>query len=187
MFISTYEIRTPRLLGNRDILHKLVMLMFNNKRSEEKVLFAVTGTRLIVQSLNKPQKSPKDLKLISLYDTSTMLDKFSNGSILTMYSVFEPTVCCSGNKKNLIRNCMDRIDWVNRKFNEFAEVMSVNEVAKDDIKIVKNSGDERRTSLFGYVIKIKIEDIDMFKKVLVDGIGRSKAYGAGLNLIMNAS
>lgn len=184
MHISTYEIKDIRLTENRDMMHKLVMTMFDKDRSTENVLFMIHEEKITVRSDKKPKSPPEPLILLNMYDVSSMLSRFLPGSVLTIYGMFEPTICQNG-RKNLIRNKVDRIKWVQRKFSNAGCLLSINEVSQDNIRIMKNSGDKRRSSFFGYIIEIQILDSEKFKELFRHGIGRSKAYGAGMSVVLN--
>ena len=101
MYISTFEFKKVRLLRNMDLVHKLVMLMFNGNRADENVLYMIMDSKkdatgnapvhMIVQSNNQPKNIPNDsLKLLNSRECSHMMDAIRNGDIVRLYGVFEP-------------------------------------------------------------------------------------------------
>lgn len=199
MYISTFEFKKVRLLRNADLVHKTVMMMFDRNRAEENVLYMLMDSKkdavgsapvhMIVQSDKQPKNIPSELKLLNCRECSGVMDGVKNGDVVKLYGVFEPQ---RRNRKVLKnRNCMyllktpsERQEWMQRKFSPAGNLIAANEIVKHDVHISKKSGDTHNTSFFGYECLLQVTNAEEFKSMVQHGIGRSRAYGAGLCLVL---
>lgn len=194
MYISTFAFKKIKLLDNMDNLHKLVMQMFKENRSAENVLYAIMDSQsrnvnIIVQSDNKPENIPNELTLLNSKECNSLFDKVHTGTILRIYGIVEPTkrnrrMEQSRNSRCIIKSLHERHDWLKRKFQPAGNLIAINEVGKNPVFVKKKTGDEHKTSFFRYECLLYVRDPDKLKELLRSGIGRSKAYGAGLFLIL---
>lgn len=194
MYISTFAFKKIKLLDNMDNLHKLVMQMFKENRSAENVLYAIMDSQsrnvnIIVQSDNKPENIPNELTLLNSRECNSLFDKVHKGTILRIYGIVEPTkrdrrMEQSRNSRCIIKSLHERQDWLKRKFQPAGNLIAINEVGKNSVFVKKKTGDKHKTSFFRYECLLYVTDPDSLKELLQSGIGRSKAYGAGLFLIL---
>lgn len=200
MYISTFEFKKVRLLRNMDLVHKLVMLMFNGNRADENVLYMIMDSKkdatgnapvhMIVQSNNQPKNIPNDsLKLLNSRECSHMMDIIKNGDIVRFYGVFEPQRKNRAEIKKpngmwMLKTPGERAEWLQKKFASAGNLMAINEVAKTNIYVSKASGESHHTSFYGYECMLNVTDSEKLKEMLKNGVGRSRPYGAGLCLVL---
>ena len=201
MYISTFEIKNPAyLLWNMDTLHKAVMKMFIGNRSEENVLFMILEERnefsqknrvcMVMQSDHKPQNIPNDLKLLHSKDCTERFLSIQNGDVVQFYGIFEPSkrnrkTSENRNTRISINNPTARMEWLKRKFQKAGDFIHINEKSRQKIYVKKISGDIHESNLYGYECRLSITNADEFRELVQQGIGRSKAYGGALCLILH--
>lgn len=200
MYISTFEFKKAKLLRNRDLVHKLVMLMFDGNRADENVLYMVMDSKkdgvenapihMIVQSNNQPKNIPNDsLRLLNSKECSNGIDAIKNGDVVRLYGVFEPQKRNRKMIKNpngmwLLRTPKERVEWLQKKFESAGNLVAINEITKSNVYISKTTGESHHTSFYGYECLIKVADSEKLKEMLKNGVGRSRSYGAGLCLVL---
>ena len=202
MYISTFEFKQIRLLRNADLVHKTVMMMFDNGRAEENVLYMLMDSKkdstgdapihMIIQSDNQPKNIPSALKLLNSRECSGIIGSIKNGDAIRFYGVFEPLKkdrTRNQNKHNIypLKSLDGRIEWMNRKFSDAGKLIAINEVAKNDIFVQKNTGESHHSALYGYECLLQVSNADKLRELIRHGIGRSKAYGAGLCLVLEVN
>lgn len=201
MYISTFEIKKPAyLLWNMDNLHKAVMKMFSENRSKENVLFMILEEKsefsrknrvcLVIQSDHAPQNIPGDLKLLHSKDCTERFSSIQNGDIVQFYGMFEPSkrsrnASKSKNARISIDNPAARMEWLIRKFQEAGNFIGINEKSRQKVYVKKNSGDIHESNLYGYECRLHITNAEKFRELVQQGIGRSKAYGGAMCLILH--
>lgn len=200
MYISTFEFKKVRLLRNADLVHKMVMLMFDGNRADENVLYMIMDSKkestgnapvhMIVQSNNQPKNIPTDsLKLLNSKECSNEMNIIKNGDVVRFYGMFEPQKRNRKMVKNpngmwLLRTQKERAEWLQKKFEPAGNLMAINEVTKTDVYISKTTGESHHTSFYGYECMMSVTNSEKFKEMLKNGIGRSRSYGAGLCLVL---
>lgn len=200
MYISTFEFKKAKLLRNRDLVHKLVMLMFDSNRADENVLYMVMDSKkdgagnapihMIVQSNNQPKNIPNDsLRLLNSKECSSDMDVIKNGDVVRFYGVFEPQkrnrrMIKNPNSMWLLRTPKERAEWLQKKFESVGSLVAINEITKNDVYISKTTGESHHTSFYGYECMLKVTDSEKLKEMLKKGVGRSRSYGAGLCLVL---
>lgn len=200
MYISTFEFKKVRLLRNMDLVHKLVMLMFNGGRADENILYMImdskkdgagaTPVHMIVQSNNQPKNIPNDsLRLLNSKECSSDMDVIKNGDVVRFYGVFEPQkrnrrMVKNPNSMWLLRTPKERAEWLQKKFETAGSLIAINEITKNNVYISKITGESHHTSFYGYECLIKVADSEKLKEMLKNGVGRSRSYGAGLCLVL---
>ena len=200
MYISTFKFNKLRLLRNMDDIHKLIMKMFEGNRFEENVLYTVMDSRtksfsnnfvnFIVQSDKKPQNIPKGFDLLNSKKCDDRIDSIKNGNIVRIYGTIEPTKRdrnqqLNKNSRQLLKLPEERKKWLQKRFSSAGELIAVNEVGKTNVSVIKKTGDAHKSSFFSYECLLYVTDKDALKQLLHSGVGRSKAYGAGLFLILS--
>lgn len=196
MYISTFKFNKLRLLRNMDEIHKIVMKMFNGNRSKENVLYVIMDSKsersvnIIIQSDNKPQNIPDGFVLLNSKKCDDRIDSIKNGNIVRIYGTIEPTKRdrkqqLNKNSRQLLKLPEERKKWLQKKFSSAGELIAVNEVGKTNVSVIKKTGDAHKSSFFSYECLLYITDKDALKQLLRSGVGRSKAYGAGLFLILS--
>ena len=200
MYISTFEFKKVRLLRNMDLVHKLVMLMFNGGRADENILYMImdskkdgagaTPVHMIVQSNNQPKNIPNDsLRLLNSKECSSDMDVIKNGDVVRFYGVFEPQkrnrrMVKNPNSMWLLRTPKERAEWLQKKFETAGSLIAINEITKNNVYISKITGESHHTSFYGYECLIKVADSEKLEEMLKNGVGRSRSYGAGLCLVL---
>ena len=200
MYISTFEFKKVRLLRNMDLVHKMVMLMFDGNRAEEGVLYMIMDSKkngaesapvhMIVQSNSQPKNIPNDsLKLLNSRECGHMMDAIKNGDIVRFYGVFEPQRKNRAEIKKpngmwMLKTPGERAEWLQKKFASAGNLMAINEITKNNAYISKTTGESHRTSFYGYECMLNVTDSEKFKEILKNGVGRSRPYGAGLCLVL---
>lgn len=201
MYISTFEIKKPAyLLWNMDNLHKTVMKMFDENRAKENVLFMIleeksefsqkNRVRLVIQSDHEPQNIPADLKPLHSKDCTERFSSIQNGDVVQFYGMFEPSKRSRKTAKNrntriAINNPADRVEWLERKFQEAGNFIWINEKSRQKVYVKKISGDIHESNLYGYECRLHITNAEKFRELVQQGIGRSKAYGGAMCLILH--
>lgn len=187
MVLSTFDIKRDML--NRNDMHKEVMKLFAENRDAENVLYMVLGNRIIIQSDKNPDISKQTCFSVNqLKNLDGVYSGLKNGDVVRILSVLEPTRKIKRQGKystNVgITNMDARYAWVGRKMEESgAKAIRISEEDKKLVYMNKNSVNKKRISLFTYQMIVEITNIDRFLESLRKGIGRSKAYGAGLSII----
>lgn len=207
MYLSQFYFKTAKpfdfynTIYDRDKMHKKIMEMFDNKRSEEKVLFAVLNPNdnknktccsapIIIQSENRPNyNNVKNLYQYNCMPIDNTLNKLSHGDIVNLIAVLEPTKrnIARKNGRKIINTEGGRCEWVFKKFSKAGEIKFLKEINKVDASVFRRGVKSRKFSTFTYEITIKINDVDELKKMICTGVGRDKAYGAGLVMIRGLS
>lgn len=197
MIISTFEFNESVIrqgkITNRDFIHKMIMTMYQGNREQENVLYMVMDKKLIVQSNSAPDVSRVAMKLLNSGNCDALKSRIENGNVLKLYAVLEPTKKkkSEGKKWSMdvgIQDEEERKLWVKRKMKEAgAAVSAVNELEKTNVSIEKKDGNKRKGVFYGYEILVSVQDKENFFAALKKGIGRSKAYGAGLCLVVGGA
>lgn len=185
MYLSTFECKNKRLLGNANLIHKATMMKFSGCRHDENVLFMVMNNNLIVQSNKMPSAAASDsFRLLHSKNCDDLLSSIKNGDIIRLYGVFEPTVRRLGHDY-VLNSMIERMDWIDRKVSNVANVLAKNEKNVEKIYIENMREKNRTTNFYSYDLLIQVTDKENLIHMLKNGIGRSKAYGAGMCLILN--
>lgn len=197
MYISTFKFKKPELLRNMDNIHKLTMKMFKGNRSEENVLYTIMDSKgrssinMILQSDNKPTNIPPELTLLNSRECSELYNSIKSGTVVRLYGTVEPTKRDRSrpenkNSRQVLKTQIERKDWLRKKFAEAGDLITINEISKSDIFVKKKTTDLHTSSFFNYECFIRVTNCDELKNLIHFGIGRSKAYGSGLFLILSA-
>ena len=189
MYLSTFTCNNKQTLMNRNYLHKDIMSMFEKDRKNENVLFAVSGNRVIVQSDNRPDAQNKNLKLQHSKCCDDIFDSIPENGKIVLFGVLRPTKKARKTRTSsvdvAIRNEEERLNWVRKKLMESGcNIMQVNEINKDVIYMKKPDKNECFERFYSYEMVVQVADKEKFRHAIRTGIGRSKAYGAGLCLVV---
>ena len=121
-------------------------------------------------------------------DCDGLLDSIKNKDIVKIFAVYEPTECkkrAGQRSTNIsIKKEEERKDWVKRKFIQSGEVLAINEISKNVKMIKKDSGNRHTVFTYEYEFLLNVKNADELKNLIKKGVGRSRAYGAGMSLIM---
>lgn len=174
--------------------------MFDENRAKENVLFMIleeksefsqkNGVRLVIQSDHEPQNIPADLKPLHSKDCTERFSSIQNGDVVQFYGMFEPSKRSRKTAKNrntriAINNPADRVEWLERKFQEAGNFIGINEKSRQKVYVKKISGDIHESNLYGYECRLHITNAEKFRELVQQGIGRSKAYGGAMCLILH--
>ena len=188
MIVGTYDIKNLCILADRNNVHKAVQSMFRCQREERNVLYMVSSDgHMIIQSDVAPTLSD-DLRLRHSKDRTEELNSIKNNDLVKIHTIVEPVkkVKLPGKRLGMriaLKNEDDRKQWVARKLSDAGAVLAIVEQERSRVTVTKDSK-THTVSLYGYDIVLKIKDAEVFKNMVQKGIGPSKAYGAGMVLIM---
>lgn len=176
--------------------HKNIMSGFPNidsktPRKDLGVLFrknfSQSGLVIYVQSMVEPNWENKswiynyESKLIS-----KVVDSFKLGNIYHFDLLCIPYYVDSKDKIRSFVTDVDKKDWLKNKevYNGF-EVLSDNLCVKSNSEYFKGIGDNKKlkieaTNLIG---RLRITNVEKFRNFYLTGVGREKAYGAGMLLL----
>ena len=186
MIVSTFEIK--KIKRNYHQTHRDIMSMFGCRREDNNVLFMQIDDKLIVQSDYPPKSINKSLRLMNSRNCDSLLDSIKNEDIIKIFAVYEPTECkkrAGRRSANIsIKKEEPRKDWVKRKFIQSGEVLAINEISKNVRNVKKDNGNQHTIFTYEYEFLLNVKNSDELKNLIKKGVGRSRAYGAGMSLIM---
>ena len=169
-------------------LHRDIQSMFHSTREAKNVLYRIIerdrGYRLYIYSSDRADiKSAKSgMKYIGDAVMPDIIKKFGNRCGIDMLVV--PTKKTNGKVRG-INNRSERLNWIKRKASEngftFCEC---EECGKETLKVNQHSG-QMIFDIYAYEYRgeIEIYNIEKFKYCVEHGLGRFKAYGAGLVML----
>lgn len=186
MIVSTFEIK--KIKRNYHQTHRNIMSMFGCRREDNNVLFMQINDKLIVQSDCPPKSINKSLRLMNSRNCDSLLDSIKNEDIIKIFAVYEPTECkkrAGRRSANIsIKKEEARKDWVKRKFIQSGEVLAINEISKNVRNVKKDNGNQHTIFTYEYEFLLNVKNSDELKNLIKKGVGRSRAYGDGMSLIM---
>lgn len=62
--------------------------------------------------------------------------------------------------------------------------MAINEISKNVRNVKKDNGNQHTIFTYEYEFLLNVKNSDELKNLIKKGVGRSRAYGAGMSLIM---
>lgn len=150
---------------------------------------------LLVLSEEKPDKKAfakygvDNTVMVKSYDG--FLSKLNVGQIMLFKLTANPTHC-NGDKvyphitiEQQNKWLSDRANKLGFEFLESKNGMPTFDIVSREWKILKRRGSQNvRLSVVTYQGILKINDLDLFKKMLLNGIGREKAFGMGLMTVI---
>lgn len=198
--INPYRRETARALSSPQIMHAAVMASFPSfSDSPGRVMWRVdrlgSATYIIVQSDIKPDFShildqfgrPAADAGWETVDYDSFLSKLENGQIWRFRLKANPTHSLpsnEGHRGKVVAHVTEahQMSWLLSK----AEKLGFSIL--DDNIIIRHRGTSTFDHNGGKITLVtatfegilKIEDIELFRSCMVDGIGRGKAYGCGL-------
>lgn len=209
MYLSRVELDTTKrqtqiAMVSRNKFHGAVEMSFEREEGSRLRnlwrLDKLAGkTYLLLLSSKKPDLSgivkqfgnPGSICETKSYDV--LLDRITEQSVWRFRIVANPTKCeirADGRGKRVAyRTCREQEQW----FLKQAEKNGFH-IVGDNLEIVETTGlsfnkrYERivRALAVTYEGILQVNDVEKFRKVLVEGLGREKAYGLGLLTIMRA-
>ena len=207
--IDVALMKVIRDMENRDLLHKIIMLMFpddvgEHPRKHFDILYRVERMRILLQSTMIPSGSrlPRGYRLMSTKDLSEAYSHLKVGMSLrfridantSLRRPIEPQEWIphleeEGNTLTKIkthrvgcRTYDERAKWLERAMDwAGAEVVSYAMESLPVIKIIRQEGDPPGIlEATRFDGILKIQDLERFMKALQGGIGQGKPYGLAL-------
>ena len=188
MIVGTYDIKNLCILADRNNVHKAVQSMFGCQRAEHNVLYMVSNDgHMIIQSDVIPGPSD-DLRVRHSKDRTEELNSIKNNDLVKIHTIVEPVKKVRSPGKRLgmriaLKSEDDRRQWVAGKLSDAGTIIAIVEQGRSRVAVTKD-GKKHAVSLYGYDIVMKVKDAEAFKRIVQKGVGPSKAYGAGMLLLM---
>ncbi len=208
MYLSRIELNikrrnTMKLLAPAGSIHGLVEGAFDvrDKRKLWRIDKFGGRTYLMILSEDKPiftadvaKHASNNLQGWETKDYDPLLGRVVNGSVWQFRLVANPTKSiASGGKRGRVTACAgfsEQEAWLRKRsqnhgFELLGESASVVENKWHIFK--KGCEDRRQVSIKAVAFEgfLKVVDCELFRKMLINGIGRGKAYGMGLMTIIS--
>ena len=120
-------------------------------------------------------------------DYNILLRRITDQSIWHFRLVANPTKCmkCQNGRGKRVAHvtAVHQIEWLNRQAEKHGFIVMEDAVqVKESTWLMFNKRGERmvRALAVTYEGVLRVNDVEKFKKTLIEGIGREKAYGMGL-------
>lgn len=169
--------------------HKNVMSGFQHtgyegtdKRNKHKILFRLAGKALYVSSLVEPNyKQSGWFKSVETKDISAVLDSFEVGDIYSFDIYVVPFKKVEG-KTLLLKSEVEKVEWFEEK-QAYGFKLQDYQLDRFSENVLENIGGKYEIKTTHFIGRLKITDKEEFKKLYCTGLGREKAYGAGMLLL----
>lgn len=188
-------LQTKLALSNREVMHGIVERSFpegDKTRHLWKVDDLNKNTYLyIVSKENKPNLDlivsqigfgAKETPIIKEYDKR--IDGVEIGKPYQFKLVATPTIKKNGKVMPHI-TYKHKMNWLHRKAENNGFALTDAEIVKDiDLHFRKNSNEGSAIREVDFIGELVVTDKEKFQNVLLNGLGRSKAYGMGFMEVM---
>ncbi len=197
--LNTHLIKTLKALNNPNIFHAALEASLEGERRsrllwrvdtlrENKYLLVVSQTSLNTKKLESQfgyLNEPAQVKNYNL-----LLDRINSGSIWLFKLTANPTKSISSDKSKRgkitsLYKEEDLIEWLKRRGEKNGFLIhpgNVKIMSSRWISFSKKNDKKKKVSFqeVTYQGLLEVTDPEAFRQCLVDGLGRSKAYGMGL-------
>lgn len=172
----------------------------NNKEQLSRKLWRIDKLNneyyLVIVSKNKPdnlehdENAVKGSSIIKSYDT--FIDELKQESVLRFKITLNPVCSIKSDSHDAKRGKVvphvtieqQKKFLVDRSIKNGFELLSFNIIERGYVRFKKPSKKDIMLSKAIYEGVLKITDIDKFRNVLVNGLGKKKAYGFGLMTVL---
>ena len=188
--LDLHQYAACKLIQDYQLFHRAVMQLFGTKRSDNNVLFRYNSktANLYILSKCKPnlQFLPKCFTLLAQRDMTSWEENIENGQYYRFDILVNP-IKTSENKRFFLREEKDRRAWLSRKAEQSGfNLEQVREGVPNTIKGVhtKDKGASFSFQSVGYQGILRVTDKEKFRSAWENGIGKEKAYGQGLLMLL---
>ena len=194
--LNTDAVSTKRAIANPQIIHAAVEACINNEeRKLWRIDYLATGVYLLILSPSTPDFDKFEFGVNGeSREYSRLLEQLKNGMHLGFRLRANPTYTKSagtGNRGQIYAHVTieQRRNWLLDKAPKCGFSLNENEfdiITSDNIRFRKKQGQKNvELGIAEYEGLLCVEDAEIFKKALIDGIGRAKAYGCGMLTVVN--
>ena len=185
---------------NCEWIHRMILeqgfggITASNARNTLKILYVINGRMMYVQSAVKPnfqQNAEIFAEPPKTIDIDNVKSLVKTGSQIRFQCTCNPTKKTKDEGKRVfLTNEQERADWFSRTLRKVgAEVIVQNqspEIKIFGLKTDKDSGKEHRihAKAVTYTGALRVLDSEKLWDAFCNGIGREKAYGCGLLMLM---
>lgn len=183
---------------NRDLIlhysdseywHKNVMSGFqhtgyegHDKRNKHKVLFRLAGKVLYISSIERPCYQESEwIDRVETKDISAVVDSFEVGNTYSFDIYVVPFSRIEG-KTKLLTSEKKRVEWF-IDAQKYGFELQDYQLDKFSNIVLEKVGGNYEVKVTHFIGRLKITDKEQFKKLYRTGLGREKAYGAGMLLL----
>lgn len=179
-------------------MHAWLTRQQDSRRRDEKILYRVMESKdaifLFIQTKHPFNCNEIDrfgLTVDMKFDMDDAFAGIGNGSTISFDTVVWPGVAePSSNKKRFIEDPDKRKDWLKKKFSQFgADIIDSREYRLEDVNRTPKDSEKEKGMRYVSIRcvnvqgKARIRDVDRFRSLVENGLGKMKNYGAGLVLV----
>lgn len=173
-----------------DYWHKNVMSGFQHtgyegydKRNKYKVLFRLIGRSLYISSLVRPVYNQSGwIRTVETKDISGVVDSFEVGNTYSFDICVVPYTKVDG-KTQLLKSDADKEEWFHEAQKYGFELQECYLDSFGETVLEHVGGNDYNIKATRFIGRLKVTDKEQFQKLYRTGLGREKAYGAGMLLL----
>ena len=186
-------------MGNCEWVHKLLMesgfgnIQASNARKTIQLLYSMEEDTILMQSAIKPSISVNEgLFAVNprTIDVSKLESICKNGNVIRFKCTCNPTKRTKEGKRVFLKTPEERSEWIKRTLlKNGATVLIEDQTPESTVFGIKsNKEDGTKHKIYAKTVTfagaLRIENGELFWKAVCEGIGREKAYGCGMIMIM---
>ena len=194
MYLSRIDIDSSspsarKALASPEVMHAIIEKCFE---TSERNLWRIDGLRLLVVSTALPSYPEAALQLGELpvsKDYDPFLSKIIEGNIYCFRLTANPVhsiKMSSGERGKVLAHVTisQQIDWLGKKAEKFGCKPKQFSITESGFVIFRRQGKQVTLKLATFEGNLIVTDRELFVAALTGGVGRGKAYGAGMLTVM---